>query len=169
MLAGINTYADNLPEGPHLGKALDANEIAAWDFTVMSDGTGLPPGRGSVEEGKVVYEKYCLVCHGEDGLGDSGEQLAGAQMALTSEWPEKTIGTYWPYATTLFDFIRRSMPMTAPGVLSDGEVYALTAYLLYLNGIIAESAVMQAETLSAVKMPNRDGFINVYESGKVHD
>ena len=169
MLAGISAYADTLAEGPHLGVALDPDEIASWDFTIMPDGRALPPGAGSVKQGDAIYQKYCLVCHGEGAMGDSGEQLAGAQMALTSEWPEKTVGSYWPYATTLFDFIRRSMPMTAPGILSDDEVYALTAYLLYLYGIIAESDVMRVETLRAVNMPNRGGFLNIYEMDKRHD
>lgn len=99
-------------------------------------------------------------------MGDSAEPLAGAEMGLTDEWPEKTIGTYWPYATTLFDFTRRSMPMTEPGSLNDNETYALTAYLLYLNNIVAEDAVLNKETLMQVKMPNVDGFINVYEQNK---
>jgi len=169
MLAGINSYADNLPDGPHLGEPVDSNEIAKWDISVMPDGTGLPPGQGSVADGKNVYDKYCLVCHGDGALGDSGEQLAGAQMSLTSDWPEKTVGTYWPYATTLFDFIRRSMPMTSPGILTDDEVYAVSAYLLYLNGIIEVSEVMTAKTLREIKMPNRNGFLNVYETGNIHD
>ena len=86
MLAGINSYADNLPDGPHLGEPVDSNEIAKWDISVMPDGTGLPPGQGSVADGKNVYDKYCLVCHGEGALGDSGEQLAGAQMSLIGQW-----------------------------------------------------------------------------------
>ena len=86
-------------------------------------------------------------------------------MKLTDEWPEKTIGTYWPYATTLFDFNRRSMPMQAPGSLSDNEVYAVTAYLLYLNGIIGETEIMDADSLKKVRMPNRDGFTILYKNG----
>ena len=135
----------------------------------MPDGEGLPAGRGSASEGKVIYEKQCIACHGPKGAGDSADQLAGAQMGLTSEYPEKTIGTYWPYSTTLFDMVRRSMPMTAPGSLSNDQVYAVTAYLLYLNNIIAEEDIMDAETLPQVKMPNRDGFINAYELEKSSD
>jgi len=169
MLVGINSNADKITRSPHLGEPVDSAEIAKWDFNVMPDGSGLPPGQGSVNEGKIVYEKQCLSCHGENGMGDSADQLAGAQMSLTSDWPEKTVGTYWPYATTLFDFIRRSMPMTAPGTLSDDEVYAVSAYILYLNGIIGKSDIMKAATLRDIKMPNRYGFINIYEKNRQHD
>lgn len=132
----------------------------------MPDGEGLPPGRGSVSEGRVVYEKYCQVCHAPGGVGDSGDQLAGASMELTSDWPEKTIGNYWPVATTLFDFIRRSMPMTAPQSLSDDEVYAVTAYLLYLNDIIEKNDILDAKALADIQMPNRDGFIDFYRGNR---
>lgn len=165
ILVGINTFAE-VSSGPGLGQAATADEIAQWDIGVMPDGEGLPPGQGTVAEGKIVYQQQCLSCHGQIGLGDSADQLAGAKMKLTSEYPEQTIGTYWPYATTLFDMIRRSMPMTNPGSLSDDQVYAVTAYLLYLNNIINESDVMNAETLAGVKMPNHDGFINIYELEK---
>lgn len=162
ILAGINSFAE-VPAGPGLGQAATADEISRWDIGVMPDGEGLPPGQGTVTEGKIIYQQQCLSCHGQNGLGDSADQLAGAKMDLTSDYPEQTIGTYWPYATTLFDMIRRSMPMTSPGSLSNDQVYAVTAYLLYLNNIINESAVMNADTLPDVKMPNRDGFINIYE------
>ena len=162
ILAGTNLPAGEAPQGPELGQPADQHAIAAWDISITPDGKGLPVGSGNAIQGKAVYEKHCLSCHGKDGLGDSGDQLAGARMGLTSEWPEKTIGNYWPYATTLFDFNRRSMPMMAPGSLTDDEVYAVTAYLLYLNGIIGETDEMNAKTLSQVIMPNRDGFIDVY-------
>lgn len=132
----------------------------------MPDGEGLPPGHGTAREGKPVYEKYCRSCHGRAGTGGSGDQLAGAEYGLTDEYPEKTIGTYWPYATTLFDFTRRSMPMQAPGTLTDDEVYAVTAYLLYLNGIIRATDEMNSDSLPKVRMPNRNGFINVYQEQK---
>jgi mono/diheme cytochrome c family protein len=155
-------YAD-APQGPHLGQPASKKDIAQWEIGVMPDGEGLPAGKGTAKEGKLVYEKYCISCHGPEGSGGSADQLAGATMGLTSEYPEKTIGTYWPYATTLFDMTRRSMPMEAPGTLSSDEVYAVTAYMLYLNRIIGENDEMNAKTLPGVKMPNRDGFINVYE------
>jgi cytochrome c len=159
-LAGSSAAAGEVPEGPKLGRPATTHEIAAVDTDVMPDGRGLPPGSGTVAAGRELYAQHCLRCHGEGGLGDSGDQLAGAKMGLTSEWPEKTIGNFWPYAPTLFDFIRRSMPMESPGSLADDEVYALTAYLLNLNGIIADDAVMNARSLSRIRMPNRDGFID---------
>jgi len=129
----------------------------------MPDGEGLPRGTGTAKRGRKVYEKYCISCHGPEGRGGTADQLAGATMGLTSEYPEKTIGTYWPYATTLFDMTRRSMPMQEPGTLTSDEVYAVTAYMLYLNGIIGETEEMNATTLPRVKMPNREGFLNVYD------
>ncbi len=132
----------------------------------MPDGTGLPAGRGNAIQGKNVYSEKCRSCHGPKGEGGSADQLAFARMQLTDEWPEKTIGTYWPYATTLFDFNRRSMPMQAPGSMDDDEVYAVTAYLLYLNGIIAETHILNAKSLAKVIMPNRDGFIDIYKLNK---
>jgi mono/diheme cytochrome c family protein len=162
---GINPdYATSFQDhGPGLGSGVSSEEIAAWDTSVFPDGEGLPRGEGSVKNGEVLYKSKCITCHGENGLGTTtGAQLAGAQLDLTSEYPEQTIGSYWPYATTVFDVIRRSMPMTAPGSLSDNEVYALTAYLLFLNNIIDEYGVMNASKLPKVKMPNEDGFINIY-------
>ena len=129
----------------------------------MPDGEGLPKGGGTAKQGRAVYEKHCASCHGPEGGGGTADPLAGATMALTSDYPEKTIGSYWPYATTLFDMTRRSMPTSAPGTLSNDEVYAVTAYMLYLNRIIGEKDQINARTLPKVKMPNRDGFINAYE------
>jgi cytochrome c len=126
---------------------------------VFPDGEGLPAGHGDAREGEQLYVQYCIACHGLRGRGGSGSELAGATESLTSATPDKTIGTYWPYATTLFDFIRRSMPMTAPGTLADPEVYALTAYLLALNGIVGDEAVLDADTLARIEMPNQAGFI----------
>ena len=149
--------------GPGLGEPAAPDEIRRWDWGVMPDGAGLPAGSGTAKQGQPLYEQLCLACHGAGGLGNSGDQLAGAQMSLTSEWPEKTIGNYWPYATTLFDFIRRSKPMDRPGSLSAAEVYALAAYLLYLNGVIAEEQPLDAAALAKLRMPNRDGFIEAME------
>ena len=163
MLAGINPGADEARPGPNLGEPVDSHAFSSLDWGIMPDGTGLPEGSGTAEQGRALYDSLCLSCHGPGGLGDSGDQLAGAQMQLTDEWPEKTIGTFWPYAPTLFDFIRRSKPMMQPGNLTASEVYALTAYLLYLNNIIPEGQEMNAATLAKVRMPNRDGFIEVLE------
>lgn len=167
IAAGINhaASADEMA-GPGLGHAVSPEEVAAWNISVFPDGEGLPAGEGNVVQGENIYRQKCLACHGENGLGASADQLAGAQMSLTSEYPEKTIGTYWPYATTLFDVVRRGMPMNAPGTLTDNETYAVTAYLLYLNNIISKDDVMNSSTLPKVKMPNEDGFINVYEEEK---
>jgi cytochrome c len=165
ILAGTEADAADLPAGPDLGRAAADAEIAARDQDVMPDGRGLPPGSGTVVRGRALYAQHCQRCHGENGLGDSGDQLAGAEMGLTSDWPEKTIGNFWPYAPTLFDFIRRSMPMESPGSLSDDEVYALTGYLLNLNGILPEDAVLDAERLARVRMPNRDGFADAWPEG----
>lgn len=166
ILAGTSLLFADAPKGPKLGSPASPEEIAKWDIGVMPDGEGLPAGKGTVKEGKLVYEKKCISCHGPQGIGASADQLAGAKMPLTSEYPEKTIGSYWPYATTIFDMVRRSMPMDAPGSLTDNEVYAVTAYLLYLNNIIDENTEINAETLPDVQMPNRNGFINVYEQEK---
>ncbi|MGB1801164.1 MAG: c-type cytochrome [Gammaproteobacteria bacterium] len=166
IAAGIN-LVNAEQQSPKLGQAVSSEEITKWDISVFPNGEGLPKGEGNVEQGKKIYQQHCVSCHGQDGLGTAaGDQLAGAQMSLTSEYPEQTIGTYWPYATTLFDVIRRSMPMTAPGSLTDNEVYAVTAYLLFLNNIIAKDDVMNSETLAKVTMPNEDGLVNVYEEEK---
>jgi S-disulfanyl-L-cysteine oxidoreductase SoxD len=163
---GINSVVAEIAQGPGLGQSVSPEVIAQWDISVFPDGEGLPKGEGTVADGEVIYKSKCMVCHGENGLGATADQLAGAQMSLRSDYPEQTIGSYWPYATTVFDVVRRSMPMTAPGSLTDNEVYAVTAYLLYLNQLITRDAVMDASTLPEVRMPNEAGFIDVYEAEK---
>lgn len=150
----------------NLGRLASASMVKAWNTDVFPSGKGLPKGKGTAKAGKKVYKKYCLSCHGIDGTGDSADELAGAAHSLIDSPPDKIIGTYWPYATTIFDFTKRAMPLATPGILSDNQVYAVTAYLLYLNEIIKEDEVMNAKTLPKVKMPNRDGFINVYKLEK---
>lgn len=147
--------------GPNLGQKAGAEEIARKDINVFPNGQGLPKGRGNALEGKPLYQNKCSQCHGPKGIGASAEELAGRQHALTDPNPDKTIGNYWPYATTIFDFVRRSMPLHAPGSLSDSEVYAITAYLLNINDIIAEQTELNESNLAQIKMPNRDGFIGV--------
>lgn len=149
--------------GPGLGKPADAAMIERWNWDVFPNGQGLPSGSGTALTGQSVYERYCRHCHGLEGSGASADELAGAAHGLTDDPPDKTIGTYWPYATTLFDFTRRSMPLNQPGVLSNDELYSVTAYLLYLNGIIDQSFILDAQTLPRIEMPNRNGFINIYE------
>lgn len=155
--------ADN---SPRLGKPAPQTLQKNWNLDVFPDGTGLPAGSGTAVQGKKVYQQYCLSCHGVDGTGDSADELAGAKHGLSDSIPDKTIGTYWPYATTIFDFTRRAMPLNAPGVLNNDQLYAVTAYLLYLNQIIKETEVMNPSTLPKVKMPNRNGFINSYQPKK---
>ncbi|MEM6998394.1 MAG: cytochrome c [Pseudomonadota bacterium] len=166
IAVGINPLFAENRQGPGLGKPISPDEIAKWDISVFPDGEGLPKGEGTVTEGEKIYEQQCLACHGQGGLGATADQLAGAQMSLTSEYPEQTIGTYWPYATTVFDVIRRSMPMTQPGSLTNDQTYAVTAYLLFLNELIAKDDIMNATTLPKVIMPNEDGFIDVYKEEK---
>ncbi len=138
--------------------AADA-EINAWNIDVAPDGTGLPPGQGTVQQGAVVYAKQCASCHGVTGVEGPQQRLLGGQGSLASDKPVKTIGSFWPYATTLYDYIYRAMPLTAPQSLTADEVYALVAWLLHENGIVLADAVMDATTLPAVRMPNRDGFV----------
>jgi cytochrome c len=151
--------AESPVPAPHLGVPIGVQDAAKWDLNVFSDGKGLPAGRGNARQGRPIYEQKCASCHGEGGRGGSAEELAGGSAPLDAASPDKTIGLYWPYATTIFDFTRRAMPMDAPGSLSADEVYALTAYLLYANDIIGEGEEMNSKTLPAVQMPNRDGFI----------
>ena len=146
-------------EGPDLGVPATPEQIAGWDISIDPSGANLPAGSGSVAQGAAVYMTYCLACHGEGGQGATNDRLVGGHGSLASDSPIKTVGSYWPYATTLFDYIRRAMPFTLPGSLTDEQAYALTAYLLELNGIIDEDTVINAQTLPAVEMPNRDGFV----------
>jgi len=147
---------------PRLGVPASQELIQQWNTDVFSNGEGLPAGQGTAIAGEAIYQKYCLSCHGLDGTGDSADELAGAEHSLTDNPPDKIMGQYWPYATTLFDFTRRAMPLNSPGILSNNELYAVTAYLLYLNGIIKQDSIMNAENLAAIKMSNRHGFIDVY-------
>ena len=163
MLLVLAAYTSSVAqEAPHLGRPAMPAEIAAWDISIPPDGTGLPPGSGTPAQGAVVYTQKCQSCHGEKGAGKPNDQLVGGQGTLTSKSPVRTIGSYWPYATTVFDYVRRAMPYTQSQSLTNEEVYAVTAYLLHLNGIIGAQDVMNAHTLPQVKMPNRDNFIVVY-------
>jgi len=146
-------------DGPGLGEEVSAGQLAAVDFTIMPDGDGLPAGSGNALAGRLVYNAHCLACHGENGSGGLNDTLAGGQGTLTGARPQKTIGSYWPYATTVFDYVRRAMPFQQPGSLSNDQIYAVTAYLLFVNDIIAEDMDLDARSLPAVKMPNRDNFV----------
>jgi cytochrome c len=151
-------------ESPNLGREATPAQIAGWDISVGPDGEGLPPGKGTPAIGAKVYEEKCQVCHGAKGAGQPNDRLVGGQGTLASKAPVRTIGSYWPYATTVFDYVRRSMPYTHPQSLRNEEVYAVTAYLLNLNGIIGDDDEMNAHTLPTVKMPNQANFIIMYPS-----
>lgn len=146
-------------ESPGLGESLSADEIAAVDYAILPDGDGLPEGSGTATDGAVVYQQYCLACHGDKGTGGINDALSGGHGSLTTDHPQKTVGSFWPYATTIFDYVHRAMPLQTPGVLSNDEVYAVTAYLLYVNDVIGENFEIDADTLPDVKMPNRDNFV----------
>ena len=147
-----------------IGRAATAEDIRALDIDVMPDGRGLPAGRGTAANGAAVYSKQCASCHGAKGEGGSAERLAGRTPSdrftfATDASLVRTIGSYWPYATTLYDYTARAMPFQQPGTLTPDETYAVVAYLLFLNGVIAEDAVMDQSSLSKVRMPARDRFV----------
>lgn len=146
---------------PRLGEPVSADIVAKWDTTIFPDGRGLPAGKGSAKTGRGIYDEACSSCHGPEGRGETAEELVGSEPPLTDPDAAQTVGSYWPYATTLFDYIRRAMPMDKPGSLSDDDVYAVSAYLLMLNGIVGEDVEMNATTLPAIRMPNRDGFVPI--------
>jgi mono/diheme cytochrome c family protein len=140
------------------GEPASAEQIAGWDIDVAADGTGLPPGSGSVKQGEEIFARLGAKCHGDKGEGGTAPPLVGGIGTLGTDAPLKTVGSFWPYAPVLFDYIHRAMPADKPQSLTSDEVYALCAYLLYLNGIVPEDAVMDAHTLPAVVMPNHAGF-----------
>lgn len=143
-----------------IGRAATPAEIAGWNIDIGRDGSGLPSGSGTVSHGREVFEQQCAACHGDKGQGGVGDQLAGGQGTLATAKPVRTVGSYWPYAPTLFDYIRRAMPQNAPQSLSNDDVYAVSAYILSLNGLLPSDAVLDAKSLAAIKMPNRDNFVS---------
>ncbi|MBM0105889.1 cytochrome c [Steroidobacter sp. S1-65] len=143
-----------------LGEPLTTDQIAALNISVLPNGEGLPEGKGSAREGATVYATHCAACHGDEGEGRGDfVALVGGQGTLSSTQPVLTVGSYWPTATTAFDYIRRAMPYTTPGVLTADEVYAVTAWILEKNQIIAPGTVLDRRTLPKVRMPNKDGFL----------
>ena len=148
--------------GPGLGSPITAEDLAPWDISVQPDGDGLPSGSGNAAAGAEIYAAKCVACHGQGGAGQPNDRLVGGQGTLTELAQVRTIGSFWPYASTVFDYIRRAMPFQAPQSLTNDEVYALTAYLLAENGIIDADDTLNARTLARVRMPNRDGFILSY-------
>lgn len=153
--------ADLGSELPHtlLGKPLTAATVP----TIWPDGRGLPAGQGSVAMGERLYTERCQACHGERGTGGSGGHLAG-RSRLDGPDPDRTVANYWPYATTVFDYIRRAMPPQAPWSLTAEETYALTAYVLHLGGVLPAEALLDARSVSALRMPNREGFVPAPEA-----
>ena len=143
-----------------IGRPLTTRDIVSNDLTVLPDGTGLPPGSGTAKQGAALFAARCAACHGVHGEGGGNfPALAGGRGSLSSDKPVLTIGSYWPYATTVWDYIRRAMPYQNPGSLRANEVYALTAYVFFLNGIVRQSDVLDRASLPRVRMPNRDGFV----------
>jgi len=169
FLTGFNAHNKtkssslNTKKTPDLGVQSNLDEINQLNITIFPDGKNLPKGNGSVEEGEVIFKMKCAACHGANGNGGIIKvPLVGGENTLHTKKPIKTVGSYWPYATTLFDYVRRTMPYNAPQTLTNDEVYALCAYLLNKNNIIKHDVVMNKKTLAEVKMPNSQGFINSY-------
>ncbi|MEL7045425.1 MAG: cytochrome c [Pseudomonadota bacterium] len=154
---------DTVPEGYGLGRPADPEAIAHIDIDVMPDGRGLPEGKGTAREGQIIYEAACAHCHGSGGRDGPNGSLAGVPQYAVTELADdrslkRTVGNYWPYATTLFDYLRRAMPFDKPGSLSNDELYAVTAYVLHLNGLVDELATLDAGTLPLIDMPARERF-----------
>jgi S-disulfanyl-L-cysteine oxidoreductase SoxD len=142
-----------------IGRAATPAEIAGWNIDIDRYGNNLPPGSGSASRGREVFDQQCAACHGAKGEGGVGDRLVGGQGTLATPDPVKTVGSYWPYAPTLFDYIRRAMPQNAPESLSNDDVYAVSAYILHLNGLLPAEATLDAKTMSAIKMPNQKMFV----------
>lgn len=157
--ASGSTLAAERAQGPGLGKPATPAAVAAADISIPPSGETLPPGSGTAARGAQVFAEKCQACHGEAGAGGPMDRLTGGVGTLTEPRPVKTVASFWPYATTLFDYIRRAMPLQAPQSLEDDEVYSLVAYLLSVDGIVAKDATLDAKSLPQVRMPNRDGFI----------
>jgi mono/diheme cytochrome c family protein len=154
-------------ETPRLGQPITPGDLAPWDISVGPDGAGLPAGKGTATQGEAVYAAKCLACHGEKGAGRPNDALAGGFGTIASDKPAvKTVGSYWPYAVTLFDYVRRAMPYQDSKSLTDDELYAVSAYILHLNNLIGADEVMDAQSVPKVKMPNREGFIVFPRQGK---
>ncbi|MBR0828078.1 cytochrome c [Bradyrhizobium manausense] len=152
-----------LAQAPQFGQPIEPADIAAWDISIAPDGAGLPPGRGTAIEGEAIYAAKCQACHGEKGTNPgvafAGALVGGMGTLAPDKTPIKTVGSFWPYATTLFDYISRAMPFQESKSLTADELYAVSAYILNLNGIVGSNDVIDAQSLPKVRMPNRDGFI----------
>ena len=156
VLAGFLVMA-SVPiaaETPGLGEPASAELIEVFDYTILADGQGLPDGSGTAKEGAKVYNQHCLACHGQEGTDGINDRLAGGVGTLLTDEPVRTVGSFWPYSTTLFDYIRRAMPYQTPGTLSNDEIYALTAYILFLSDVVEVDTRLDAGNLADVAMPN---------------
>lgn len=157
------------PDYKNVGRAPTAQEIQAFDIAVGTDGKELPPGSGNAKTGATLFAQKCAACHGENLEGSTqAPALIGGAGTLTSLHPKMTTGSYWPFATTIFDYIRRAMPRFQEGILTNEQVYSLTAFILFRDEIIKEDDVIDAKTLPKIKMPNRDGFIP-QNTDEIHD
>ncbi len=161
LLCASLSYAE--PNYQPLGMpATELSEQSEWNLTISPDGKNLPEGKGNAAQGAKIFALQCAACHGPEGIGGSADPVVGEVGSLADEYPEKTVNSYWPYATTLFDYIRRAMPIDRPFSLSADEVYALSAYILSQDGIIDAELDLTEKNLAQVTMPNRDGFISIY-------
>ena len=160
LASGVAALAQT-PPAYNLGRTPTREEIQAWDIAISPDGKELPPGKGTAKQGAAVYAQQCAACHGPTGAeqGQSDFPLVGGTGTLTTLHPVRTLGSFWAFATTIWDYIRRGMPPGEEGSLSADQVYAVTAYLLYRNGIIQENDVLDAKSLPKIQMPNRKGFV----------
>ena len=156
----ISCSTSQLSQSPNLGQSMSVVEIKKIDISIGPDGVGLPIGSGNAKLGLKVYEAQCLSCHGVKGQGKPVDALVGGIGSLNTDKPIRTVGSFWPHPTTLFDYTRRSMPLQSPKSLTNNEVYAVSAYILFLNGIITEDYELNQQNLAQVKMPNRDGMID---------
>lgn len=161
VLAAAATAWAQAPDFKNVGHTPTAEQIKAWDISVGPDGAGLPPGSGTAVQGAVLFANKCAVCHGSNakGTGRAPRLVGGTRASLTTLHPAKSIPSYWPFATTVWDYINRAMPRYQGGSLSPNEVYALAAFILYRGGVIKENVVLNATTLPKIRMPNRNGFV----------
>lgn len=156
----LMTILSSKAQTPRLGKVLEPAALSNFDLIAAPDGSGLPVGSGTASQGKLVYETQCQVCHGTEGEGNgSANRLVGGDMQ-SDDAPIRTVGSFWPHATTLFDYVRRAMPATAPKSLSNTEVYQVVAYVLHMNGLVGLNEVVDRRGLLEIKMPNSEGFID---------
>ncbi len=159
VLIGLGGVAVAQTKSIGLGREAHPDEVKAWDIDVRPDGKGLPVGKGSVKQGEELFQSQCATCHGEFGEGAGRwPVLAGGHGSLTKENPEKTIGSFWPYASTAFDYIRRAMPFGNARSLTDDEVYALTAYLLFMNDVVKDDFELSDKNFTSIKLPNEAKF-----------